>query len=59
MTKRQMEIARMIAGIRVALGLPLDGPACARQALACDNATLTELHARLGALIKGQNNLRN
>jgi hypothetical protein len=59
MKKREIEIARVIAGISVALGLPLNARACVQQALTMDESQLADLHARLGTLIKVQESLRN
>ena len=46
--KRVIEIARVLAGIRQALGLPPDTRTCLMQAFAAEDGELEQLHEAIG-----------
>ena len=50
--RRVVELARVLADVRSALGLPPDGRACVMQAFAVDDAELRRLHEALGHVIE-------
>ena len=50
--RRTVEIARVLAGIRSALGLPQDTRGDLVRAFAADDAVLEKLHAALGRVIE-------
>jgi hypothetical protein len=50
--RRTVEIVRVLAGIRSALGIPQDTRGDLMRAFAADDAVLEELHAALGRVIE-------
>ncbi len=50
--QRVIDVARILCGLRSALGLAPDGRACLIQAFGADDAALKELHGALGRVIE-------
>ena len=50
--QRVIDVARVLCGLRSALGLAPDGRACVIQAFGADDAELQRLHEALGRVIE-------